>query len=357
MPFSLVRDDITRMEVDAIVNAANTSLAEGGGVCGAIFRTAGSRELAAACDEIGHVATGDAVVTPGFALPARWVIHTAGPIWHGGTHGERALLSSCYTRSLEVAAELGAESVAFPLISSGIYGYPREEALEVACASIRAFLDSHDDMDVSLVVFDRAASTVARELYDDVAAFIDDAYASEQYLHYPENRRILADEERVVLAEIDSCAMADVCAAAPAAPAAGGGKPHVGHGAAKTPGDLSRMLEELDAPFSATLLAMIDERGLHDADVYHRANLSRQYFSKLRAGSINPGKRVVLALAVALELTLPECRLLLERAGYALTHTSKLDIIVEYFISRGLYDIFEINATLFSFDQPLLGAS
>ena len=364
MPFRLVRDDITRMRVDAIVNAANTELMAGGGVCGAIFRAAGARELQAACDEIGHVDVGDAVATPGFALPARWVIHTAGPVWHGGKSGEREALASCYARSLELAAELGAASVAFPLISSGIYGYPREEALQVATEGIASFLAEGHDLDVALVVFDQGAHAIARDLYDDVAAYIDDAYARNQYLAYPEERRNRLDWEAELLFGASAPEPADMSAPAPAASgSASMSRPPAAHMvesekpcAPPVSDDLTRMLDNLDASFPETLLALIDERGLKDSDVYHRANLSRQYFSKLRAGSINPSKQVVLALAVALELPLDDCRRLLERAGYALTHTSKRDIIVEYFVSRGSYDIFEINGALFSFDQPLLGA-
>jgi O-acetyl-ADP-ribose deacetylase (regulator of RNase III) len=154
--------DITAERVDAIVNAANTALVRGAGVCGAIFAAAGP-QLDAACDAIGHCDTGDAVITAGFALPAKWIVHTVGPVWHGGEQGEPGLLASCYRRSLTVAAEAGARSIAFPAISTGIFGYPRRQAAEVAVATIRA-ADAPGIELVRFVAFD--ADTLAD--YDDL---------------------------------------------------------------------------------------------------------------------------------------------------------------------------------------------
>jgi O-acetyl-ADP-ribose deacetylase (regulator of RNase III) len=151
MPFTIIRQDITKMKVDAIVNAANTGLLRGGGVCGAIFNAAGAYELQEACDKLAPIKTGDAVVTPGFALSAKYVIHTAGPVYRDGKSGEEAALRACYINSLKRAVENGCESVAFPLISSGIYGYPKDKALEVATGAIHGFLEGHD-MEVYLAV-------------------------------------------------------------------------------------------------------------------------------------------------------------------------------------------------------------
>ncbi len=147
--------DITRLEVDAIVNAANTNLLAGGGVCGAIFRAAGYRELQAACDKLAPIQTGAAVITPGFNLPAKFIIHTAGPVWHGGTFGEENLLRNCYTNSLTLAAENNLTSIAFPLISSGIYGYPKVDALKVAVRAINDFL-ADKGLDVTLTILDKS---------------------------------------------------------------------------------------------------------------------------------------------------------------------------------------------------------
>ena len=163
MPLIIVRNDITKMQVDAIVNAANTALQMGGGVCGAIFNAAGAAKLQSACDKLAPIQTGEAVITPGFNLPAKYIIHAAGPVYRDGKHGEEALLRSCYTNALDLAQKNECESIAFPLISSGIYGYPKDEALSVATEAIRDFICEHD-IDVSLVVFDKATFAVSEEL-------------------------------------------------------------------------------------------------------------------------------------------------------------------------------------------------
>ena len=153
MPFEVIHADLVTLRVDAIVNAANPNLREGGGVCGAIFRAAGRAEMRAACERIGGCAVGDAVITPGFSLPAQYVIHTPGPVWRGGGYGEESLLSACYRRSLEVANEHHLRSVAFPLISAGIYGYPREAALAVAKRTIETCLKDYGGMEVTLTIY------------------------------------------------------------------------------------------------------------------------------------------------------------------------------------------------------------
>ena len=153
MSFSIIHGDITQLSVDAIVNAANTRLLAGGGVCGAIFEAAGFEELQAACDKIGDCREGEAVITPGFALPAKFVIHTPGPVWFGGCRNESQTLYRCYMNSLILAEKNGCESIAFPLISAGIFGYPRDEAIQVAKNAISAFLEAHE-MKVLLVLFD-----------------------------------------------------------------------------------------------------------------------------------------------------------------------------------------------------------
>ena len=457
MPFTIVRDDITHLRVDAIVNAANEHLWQGGGVCGAIFAAAGARKLQAACSKIGHCDTGSAVATPAFGLKARYIIHAVGPVWSGGLHGERALLASCYRSSLELAESLGCTSIAFPLLSAGIYGYPQAEALEVAQQEIRAYLATHD-MDVTLVLYDKRIVSIADSLRLKVAQYIDDTYVGE---HEAVSRRwqwenapaspadtgalfgagapAMADADDVAVfdesAAIESAQMEDLWgvptfAEEPAQPDAAPAQqtcPHCGtviepgsafcvycgqplaspkYASAATlspsappiaapqqasmpreesmagwsaapqaapresapakpkpsfpsislPNPLRNLLQHMDAGFSDTLMAMIDERGLKDAQVYKRANLSRQHFSKIRSNPrYRPTKTTVLALAVALELSLEDTELLLERAGFALSHADRRDIIVEYFIGEGIYDIFTINDTLFAFDQQLLG--
>ena len=338
MPFTIVRQDITNMQVDAIVNAANTELQMGGGVCGAIFRAAGAERLQAACDKLAPIQTGGAAITPGFALPARYVIHAAGPVYsRWDKEQSRALLRGAYLESLKLAEKNGCESIAFPLISSGIYGYPKDEALEVARQSIGEFLQSHD-MDVYLAVFDKSSFLIGKALMGEVENYIDQHYVDE---HRTDGRRLLRVEEDALEAA------RPFSAAPPAMPMAG---------AAAMPPNLSDLMKNLDEPFSAALLKLIDQKGRTDAEVYKRANIDRKLFSKIRTGKgYTPKKPTILALAIALELTLDETGALLERAGYALSHASKFDVIVEYFIVSGQYDIFQINEVLFAYDQPLLG--
>ena len=335
MPFTIIRQDITRMQVDAIVNAANTDLAMGGGVCGAIFKAAGAARLQAACSQLAPIKTGEAVITPGFGLPAKFVIHAADPVYcHWNAEQSEQLLRSAYTESLKLAHKYQCESIAFPLISSGIYGYPKDEALRVAAAAIRDFLASHD-MDVYLVIFDRVAFAVSEELLGAVESYIDENYAA---AHTPRRRELLEAEYRAMN---DAVKTPPFAGAAPTAASKG----------------LDDLIDELDEPFNTALLRLIDTKGKTDAEVYKRANIDRKLFSKIRTGKgYMPGKRTILALAIALELTLPETDDLLERAGYALSHSQKFDVIVEYFIVSGKYDIFEINEVLFKYDQPLLGA-
>ncbi len=338
MPFVIVRQDITLMRVDAVVNAANTALQMGGGVCGAIFRAAGAEKLQKACDAVAPIETGQAVITPGFDLPAKYVIHAAGPVYDP-RHLEQSekLLRSAYWESLKLAVKHGCESVAFPLISSGIYGYPKEGALRTATGAIRDFLIDYD-LQVYLAVFDRASFTVSEKLLGQVAGYIDEHYVA---THQAKRRTLLDVERRAFQRENAALSDAVPMAMAPA----------------KAPPALDDLIGNLDEPFSEALLKLIDAKGKTDVEVYKRANIDRKLFSKIRTGKgYTPKKPTILALAIALELTLPETEKLLERAGYALSHASKFDVIVEYFIVSGNYDIFQLNEVLFSYDQPLLGS-
>lgn len=328
MPLEIVRNDITQMDCDAIVNAANSRLAGGGGVDGAIHAAAGP-ELLAACRKIGGCPTGEARITPGFKLPASYVIHTVGPVWQGGGAGEAELLAACYRNSLALALTHGCQSVAFPMISTGVYGYPKEEALEIAVREISHFLLEHD-MLVYLVVFDRRGFQISKKLFGDIAEYIDENYVELHVHERAESQRMEA-----IMAEM---AMAPSLAAPSAL-------------------KLEDYLKEaLDESFSQMLLRKIDEKGISDAACYKRANIDRKLFSKIRSDvHYKPKKTTALAFAIALELPLEEAAELLMKAGYALSHSNKFDIIIEYFLKKGRYDIFEINEALFAFDQPLLG--
>ena len=340
MPFTIVRQDITIMQVDVIVNAANTQLAMGGGVCGAIFRAAGASELQEACDRLAPIQTGDAVITPGFRLPARYIIHTAGPVYRDGKSGEAEQLRASYLNSLKRAVENQCESIAFPLISSGIYGYPKGEALQVASSAIQDFLSDHD-LEVYLAVFDKASFVISEKLLGEVTQYIDEHYVE---AHREKRRKLLDVEHRLV----QERAYSDYDGAPP--------PQRLKRSQAAPVKSLDDLIGDLDEPFSTTLLRLIDAKGKTDVEVYKRANLDRKLFSKIRTGKgYMPGKRTAIALAIALELTLDETNDLLARAGYALSHSQMFDVIVEYFIINGKYDIYEINQVLFGYDLPLLG--
>ena len=329
MPLEIVRNDITKMKVDAIVNAANETLLGGGGVDGCIHRAAGP-ELLAECRTLGGCKTGDAKITKAYRLPCQYVIHTVGPVWNGGKYGEREKLASCYRTSLALAKEHGCETVAFPLISSGIFGYPKDQALRVAVDTISEFL-AENEMTVYLVIFSRTAYAIGNKLFADIAAYIDDHYVDAHTDSRRERmRRRGVVESRMLTAYED-------------APVAASG--------------LDEALAYLDAGFSETLLKLIDRSGKKDSEIYKKANVDRKLFSKIRNNpDYKPSKPTAIAFAIALELNLDETRDLVARAGYALSASSKFDVIIEYFIRQKKYDIFEINEALFAFDQSLLGA-
>ena len=336
MPLIIVRNDITKMPVDVIVNAAKESLLGGGGVDGCIHRAAGP-ELLAECRTLGGCKTGDAKITKAYRLPCRYVIHTVGPVWNSGSHGEREQLVSCYQTSLALAKEYQCETVAFPLISSGIFGYPKDQALRVAVDTIGEFL-LHNDMTVYLVIFDRRAYQISGKLFADIAEYIDDHYVDA----HTDTRR-----ERMRRMNVFESRAEAICENAMLAPMM----------APKAVGGLDDLLAHLDAGFSETLLMLIDRSGKKDAEIYKKANVDRKLFSKIRNNpDYKPSKSTAIAFAIALELSLDETRDLIARAGYALSASSKFDVIIEYFIKQKKYDIFEINEALFAFDQSLLGA-
>ena len=352
MPFQMIRQDIVEMRVDAIVNAANTGLQAGGGVCGAIFRAAGHDRLQAACDAIGRCPVGGAVITPGFDLPAKYVIHAVGPIWQGGHMGEAEKLRACYTNALSVAREHGLESVAFPLISAGIYGYPKREAMSIAVSAIGDFL-LENDMQVYLVIFEREAFALGEKLQRDIKAYIDDHYADERL----KGRRSRLEREAQLFEEMGGLPMQASNAYSGAAMEDTCSLPIITPSAAAKPRDLEDALSRVGEGFSERLFRLIDERGLTDPQVYKRANLDRKLFSKIRTKpDYKPGKNTVLSLCIALRLNLEQTQDLLRRAGLALSPGSKADLIVEYFIQNRNYNVYEINEALFAFDQELLGS-
>lgn len=331
MPFEIVRNDITKMQVDAIVNAANTALKMGGGVCGAIFSAAGAEELQRECDRIGGCMVGEAVITNGYKLPAGHIIHTVGPIWQGGGFDEARLLHNCYKNSLKLAREHNFKTIAFPLISSGIYGYPKELALQIAISAISEFLLDHE-MKVYLVVYDTKAFVLSEKLFSAIEKYIDDNYVEEHRLS--ERARNIQPYELLQAEKIKESRMPQK------------GKRH-----------LTDLVAKLDEGFPQMLLRLIDEKGMTDVETYKKANIDRKLFSKIRSSkSYNPSKITAISFAIALKLNLDETHDLLGKAGYTLSHSNKFDVIIEFFIEEGNYNIYEINEALFAFDQVLLGS-
>lgn len=347
MPIKIIRNDITKMPVDAIVNATNESLLGGGGVDGCIHRAAGKR-LLEECRTLHGCPTGSAKVTKGYDLPSKYVIHAVGPRWRGGGHGERELLISCYRTSLELALQHQCETVAFPLISSGIYGYPKDQALRIAMDTISEFLFEHE-MLVYLVIFDKASYQIGEKLFQDIAAYIDDQYEKDHTDNHRESLRMQMSMQMSMPAPMSAPMSQSTSQEEPAAKKSLWRK-------GKNPG-LEELLCQIDESFSQMLLRKIDEKGMTDAQCYKKANIDRKLFSKIRSDiHYKPSKPTALAFAIALELPLEETKDLLMKAGFALSHSNRFDVIIEYFIAKGNYNIFEINEALFAFDQSLLGA-
>ena len=344
MPFEIIRHDITKMRVDAIVNTANPRPVIGLGTDSMIHEQAGP-ELLMARQKIGAIAVGDAAITPAFRLPAKYVIHTVGPVWEGGNHGEEALLRSCYDKSLKLALAQGCASVAFPLISTGNYGFPKDKALQIAISAFSAFL-LEQEMQIYLVVFDRTSFQLSEKLFQSVASYIDQ--------HYVDAREKAVFGTAREMSRLQSHCRRDMDAVerlpcAPMAASKAAPKP-------KTV-TLEDMLRQADAGFTETLLKLIDQRGKKDSEVYKKANISKQHFSKIRNNPhYQPTKATAIAFAIALELNLQQTQDLIGRAGYTLTNSSKFDLIIRYFIESGNYNIVEINMALYEFDQALLGA-
>lgn len=352
MPLKIVRADITKFPCDAVVNAANESLLGGGGVDGAIHRAAGSK-LDKECRLLGGCKTGEAKITHGYKMPCRYIIHTVGPVWRGGKSGEKELLENCYRNSLSLALEHDCESVAFPMISAGNFGYPKEQAFRVASDTILDFLSTHEqanDMTVYIVIFDKDSFIKGNKLFADISSYIDDNYAEE---HTIKSRRIfdgpLPDTATIHCFPTANTARKrafdNMCVL------------DASEEDSEQESSLEDALSCIDESFSQMLLRKIDENGMKDSECYKRANIDRKLFSKIRNNAdYKPSKPTAVAFAIALRLSLSETSELLQKAGYALSHSNRFDIIIEYFIKNGIYDIITINEALFSYDQLLLGA-
>lgn len=459
MPLHIIRNNIVNMDCDAIVNTANPHPQIGAGTDSAVYAAAGEKRLLAARRKIGEIAPGMAAVTSGYALKARYIIHAVGPVWEGGENGEEMILRSCYRTSLRIAEAKRCKSVAFPLISSGSYGYPKDAALKTAVEEIRRYLE-HSNMTVFLVVFGKEAYELSGKYTDAVEAFIDEHYVKAQLekeysglvtgnLRGSQRRRRddlrasrEAERRRRVTPQPDRAAdsgregylnvddieerkqwddlwaddvtesgisenlqaegatetdnesawepessypdmsdyvdaqsatsefgMSQTPAPKPAAksgtkfsfkPAASVFKKKTETEAAAPAHKKKKKLEDSDIvlaeTFSETLLRLIDEKEMTDVEVYKRANIDRKLFSKIRSRrDYQPGKKTALALAVALRLDLDQTKDFLARAGYAISPSSKFDLIVEFFIVNEVYDIDTINIALFDHQEQTLG--
>ncbi|MGN0669918.1 MAG: macro domain-containing protein [Oscillospiraceae bacterium] len=348
MPFEIVRNDIVNMQVDAVVNTANPEPVIGTGIDSAIHKKAGC-ELLAARQKIGSIDFGDAAITPAFNLNAKYVIHTVGPVWVDGNHQEEQILSSCYRKSLALAKENACESVAFPLIATGNYGFPKPLALQIAVREISAFL-LENEMQIYLVVFGKESFELSEKLFKSVSSYIDENYISKKILDEYGSESVHSSrleprrfkEKLKFNRQIQTDFSAEKCASSTIP---------------QSSDDWKNRLKNLDAGFSETLLRLIDRTGKKDSEIYKKANVDRKLFSKIRNNmDYKPSKTTALAFAFALELDIDETKDFIARAGFALSHSSKFDVIVEYFLLNKNYDIYELNEVLFAFDQPLIGA-
>lgn len=330
MPFEIIRNDIVNLQVGAVVNSANPNPVVGAGVDSVIHKKAGYKLLEAR-QKIGCIEVGDAAITSGYGMDAKYVIHTVGPIWEDGSHHEEEILISCYRKSLELAKEHGCESIAFPLISTGNYGFPKSLALQIAIREISSFL-LENEMQIYLVVFDKQAYVLSEKLFKSVSSYIDENYVLSKSISRRESNTCLmriSDPPRKM--QVSSAFSAEA-------------------------NDLDNLLNNLEATFSATLLEFIDRTGKKDSEIYKKANIDRKLFSKIRNNTnYKPSKSTALAFAFALELDIDETKDFIGRAGFALSHSSKFDVIVEYFLINQNYNVFELNEVLFAFDQPLIG--
>ena len=385
MPFHIIRDNITRVHADAIVNTANPEPVYAGGTDSAIYHAAGRDRLLAERKKIGRINPGQAAFTPAFALHAKYIIHTVGPVWQGGDRGEFELLASCYRNALGIARRLGCESIAFPPISTGVYGFPKDRALEIALSENSVFLEK-SEMDVTLVVFDRESFALSAGLAADIRQYISDNYVTEQtaeeyaiddqYLGQSLNQTLRPAARRELQrrsarhSRLESPSRkSDAKDSSPQ-----GEKPDYllrEEGAAYEPDQsvssaparprpqrsLQDVMSQVGESFQECLLRLIDQRGLTDAQVYKRANIDRKLFSKIRCNPhYIPRRKTIISLAVALELNIDEMTDLLLKAGIALSPGSKFDLIIRYCVENQIYDSMTINAILFDYDQPLLGA-
>ena len=359
LPFQIVRNDITKIKADAIVNTANPKPIVGGGTDSAIYNAAGEKKLLSERKKIGEIARGEAAITPAFDLQAKYIIHTVGPAWEDGKHGEFEILENCYRNSLRIAASNGCESIAFPLIATGVYGFPKDKALQIATSEIQKFL-FENEMSVMLVVFDRKAFELSGKVFSEVQSFVDENYVKRSYHREYRGRHGKNDDldleeyelrYRELALEEDYAEEAVLLEATMPEPSS-----------VFSDGIENMSLDEVIGnpgdSFQERLFKLIDQSGMDDVSMYKKANITKKVFSDIRSKkSYKPSKKTAVALIIALELPMDEAQDLLARAGFAFSPSSRFDLIVGYFISHGIYDIYTINEVLFANKQECLGTS
>ncbi len=362
MPLFIINGDITKLKVDAIVNAANETLLGGGGVDGCIHRAAGP-DLLKECETLNGCETGDAKITKGYKLPAKYVIHTVGPVWRGGSKGEEELLKSCYKRSLQLAVENNCKSLAFPMISAGIFGYPKSDAMKVATQTISHFLsEKEDELDVYIVLFGSDTSeflTVEDKTLDKLKSKLDDAVSDEINLEdgpfKPNNGSPFTLRNGTLISRRKPNPISGTFSLRPPS--------KLSFSLSSLKNKLKDLLFKKEEDFSEMVMRKIEEEKLDDVKCYKLANVNKQIFYKIRKSAskvdeipYQPSKNVVLSFAIALKLNLDDTKELLEKAGYSLSKSNKVDIIIEYCVINGIYDVFTVNEILFYFSLPLLGS-
>ena len=341
MPLQIIRQDITKMRVDAIVNTTNEEMIGYSGVDLAIHTIAGA-ELDAECAKLAPLGLGQAKLSGAYDLPCKYVIHTSGPVWRGGLLGESIILRSCYIESLKLAVKSGCHSVAFPLISSGVYGYPKDQVLKFAIQTITEFLFDHE-LTVYLCVFDKESYSFSQKLFSDIQEFINDEYVDEHDEDFYENFDDSIDEMPMA-----KCIQAPMCADAM--------MPRKRETSSAAGKSLREYMKQMDRSFQEMLFDLIDESGMTDVECYKKANVDKRTFSKIKSNKdYKPSKQTVIAFAISLQLDMDTTQELLATAGFTLSRSKVFDKIIRYFIHNGNYDIFEINEALFEFDQVLLG--
>ena len=360
MPLLISRNDITKITVDAIVNAANTQLRMGGGVCGAIFKAAGEQKLQQACNQLAPIKTGEAVITDGFKSRAKFIIHTAGPIYKEGDTQQETLLYNCYQNSLKLAAEKQLDSVAFPLISSGIYGYPPDKALNIALKSIHDFLGSYDgSMTVYMIVYNNDAFAAAQKLYADIESYIDERLIKDDILERRRRFNFEVGNANCCMGMPSPMQTNDEIADMEESDIPTFIQSHQISGSAQKDSNLGNILSNLEDSFNKQLFKFIRQKNMTNAEVYKNANLDRRLFSKIISNEdYTPGKNTIFALAISLKLNIEETQSLLRSAGFAISHSSKADLIIEYYITHQdseIYNIDELNFLLFKNNQVQLG--